>query len=170
MSLFSKKINEYLSVLYTANYIPGSNVFFSSYNYSVNWPPDEMDTWQQHNAYKCFSCDLYMWEQIVIDAIVFVYIALLPQIYLHPLNKTVRVANDSVKVNFTCMADEVLSYYWLKENGNISSTAEGVNTNKLLLRSILPSDSGRYQCVAVNENGKSYSNYGTLTVEGNNCS
>ena len=96
----------------------------------------------------------------------FIYIVTLPEIYLHPMNKTVRINNDSVRVDFMCKADETLSYYWLKENGSISSTAEGINTSNLLLRNILPSDSGRYQCVAVNENGRSYSNYAMLTIEG----
>ena len=96
----------------------------------------------------------------------FIYIVTLPEMYLHPMNKTVRINNDSVRVDFMCMADEALSYYWLKENGSISSTAEGINTSNLLLQNILPSDSGRYQCVAVNENGKSFSNYAMLTVEG----
>ena len=82
------------------------------------------------------------------------------------MNKTIRITNDSVRVDFMCLADEVLSYFWRKENGSISSTAEGVNTNKLSLQNILPSDSGRYQCVAVNDNGRSYSNYAMLTVEG----
>ena len=82
------------------------------------------------------------------------------------MNKTVRINNDSVRVELMCMADEALSYYWLKENGSISPTAEGINTSNLLLQNILPSDSGQYQCVAVNENGKSYSNYAMLTVEG----
>ena len=83
------------------------------------------------------------------------------------MNKTIRITNDSVRVDFICMANGALSYFSLKENGSISSTAEGINTNNLLLQNILPSDSGRYQCVAVNENGRSYSNYATLTVEGN---
>ena len=83
------------------------------------------------------------------------------------MSKIVRITNDSVRIDFICMADGALSYFWLKENGSISSTAEGIKTNNLLLQNILPSDSGRYQCVAVNENGRSYSNYATLTVEGN---
>ena len=66
-------------------------------------------------------------------------------------------------------ADGALSYYWIKENDNISSTAEGVNTNTLVLHNILPCDDGHYQCVAVNEYGRNYSNYATLTVEGNYC-
>ena len=105
---------------------------------------------------------------IVIDILGFAYIAPLPQIFIHPLNKTVEISNENATVNFMCMADGASSYFWRKENGNISSTAESINTNNLTLKNILPSDSGRYQCVAVNENGRSYSNYATLTVEGNN--
>ena len=82
------------------------------------------------------------------------------------MSKTVRITNDSVRIDFMCMADGALSYFWCKENDSISSTAEGINTNNLMLLNILPSDSGRYQCVAVNENGRSYSNYAMLTVEG----
>ena len=66
------------------------------------------------------------------------------------------------------MASGAFSYFWHKENDNISSTAEGINTNNLLLQNVLPSDSGRYQCVAVNDNGRSYSDYAMLTVEGTN--
>ena len=84
------------------------------------------------------------------------------------MNKTVEISNKNVTVNFMCMADGASSYFWRKEKGNISSTAESINTNNLILQNILPSDSGRYQCVAVNENGRSYSNYATLTIEGNN--
>lgn len=83
------------------------------------------------------------------------------------MEKTVRINGDSITINFTCMAIGASSYFWIKRNGNISSTAEDVNTNELLLQNVMPSDSGLYQCVAVNENGTSFSNYGRLTVEGN---
>ena len=49
------------------------------------------------------------------------------------MNKIVRINNDSVRVDFMCLADGVLSYFWHKENGSISSTAEGINTNNLLI-------------------------------------
>ena len=97
---------------------------------------------------------------------VFAYVALPPQIYLHPSSLNVTIQNSSTSVTFNCMAYEASSYYWIKEDSIISSTAEGINTNTLLLHNVLPSDSGRYQCVAVNEYGTSYSHYATLTVEG----
>lgn len=90
----------------------------------------------------------------------------LPQIYTHPVDITVEVNNESTSVTFVCMADEASSYFWERENGNIPSNAEGVNSSSLLLHNILPHDNGRYQCVAENKNGKTYSNFAVLTVTG----
>ena len=92
--------------------------------------------------------------------------AALPQIYLHPLDKSVRVGNDSTSVTFICMAYYASSYYWLRETGEIPSNAMGVDSNTLTLYNILPPDSGHYQCVAENEHGITHSNYAMLTVEG----
>ena len=91
-----------------------------------------------------------------------------PEIYLHPSSLNVTIQDNSTNVTFNCTADGALSYYWVKENANISSTAEGINTSTLMLHNILPSDNGIYQCVAVNEYGRSFSNYATLTVAGIN--
>ena len=91
-----------------------------------------------------------------------------PEIYLHPSSLNVTIQDNSTSVTFNCMADGALLYYWVKENDNISSTAEGINTNTLVLHNILPPDNGNYQCVAVNEYGRSFSNYATLTVAGIN--
>ena len=96
----------------------------------------------------------------------FVYFAALPQVYLHPMDKTVKVDDDFTSANFTCMAYEASYYYWLRETGNIPSNARGINSNSLTLYNILPPDSGRYQCVAGNGHGEAYSNYAIFTVEG----
>ena len=39
-------------------------------------------------------------------------------------------------------------------------------TNSLLLVNILPSDSGRYKCVAENNYGRSVSDYAVITIVG----
>ena len=96
----------------------------------------------------------------------FAYLALPPQICLHPSSLNVTIQDNSTNVTFSCIANGALLYFWVKENNNISSTAEGINTNTLILYNILPSDNGSYQCVAVNEYGRSFSNYATLTVAG----
>ena len=92
--------------------------------------------------------------------------AALPQIYIHPLDKTVKVDNDSTSVTFTCMAYDASSYFWLRETGDIPSNAMGIKSSSLILYNILPPDSGHYQCVAENEHGKTYSNYAVFIVEG----
>ena len=90
----------------------------------------------------------------------------MPQVYVHPLEKTNKVNNDSTSVTFTCLAYEASSYYWERETGDIPSNAVGINTNILILHDIRPPDSGRYRCVAENEHGQTYSNYAMLSVEG----
>ena len=82
------------------------------------------------------------------------------------MNMIVEVNNDSTTVQFTCMADGASSYSWEKENGSILLSAEGANSSSLMLHNILPTDDGRYRCVAENRHSKSYSNFATLTVNG----
>ena len=84
---------------------------------------------------------------------------------MHPSSSNL-IISDFTNVTFDCMAFGALSYFWIKQNGSISSTAEGINTNRLVLHNVLPSDNGCYQCVAVNEHGRNYSTCVTLTVEG----
>ena len=63
------------------------------------------------------------------------------------------------------MAYGALSYYWLKENGEIELNAVEINNN-LILTNLMPSDSGHYQCVAENDYGETYSNFAKLTIRG----
>ena len=94
------------------------------------------------------------------------FYAVPPQIYVHPLDKTVKVDNDSTSVTFICMAYKASSYYWSRQNGDIPPNAVGINSNSLTLHTILSPDSGHYRCVVENEHGRAYSNYATFTVEG----
>ena len=64
------------------------------------------------------------------------------------------------------MAYGASSYSWQRENGTISSDAEGINNSTLLLHNVTPSDSGRYQCMASNSNGNVYSGYFIIDVKG----
>ena len=90
-----------------------------------------------------------------------------PQIYVHPVDKTISINNDSTSIGFTCMAYRSRSYLWERENGlNIPSNAEGIDSDHLILHTILPPLSGRYRCSAMNEHGRAYSRYAVLTVKG----
>ena len=89
-----------------------------------------------------------------------------PQIYVHPMDKTVEINNNSATATFNCMGYGASSYYWQKETGDIPSNAIGIKSNRLVLHNILPPDSGNYQCIAENEHGKTYSNYAMFTVKG----
>ena len=82
------------------------------------------------------------------------------------MNKTIKVANDSTNITFICMAYYASSYYWLRENGNIPPSAVGINTNNLTLHNVLPPDSGCYQCVAVNDHGKTHANCAKFIAKG----
>ena len=113
------------------------------------------------------SCINYVRSYAVVphDPCIF---AALPQIYVHPHDKTVEVNNDFTSVTFICMAYGASSYFWLRETGDIPSDATGIKSNTLTLQNIVPPDSGHYQCVAVNELGNTYSHYAMLTVKGKN--
>ena len=89
-----------------------------------------------------------------------------PQIYIHPLDKTISINNDSTNTDFTCMAYGARSYLWEKDSGTIAINAEGIRSPHLELYKLLPSHSGRYRCSATNRHGTSYSKYAMLTVKG----
>ena len=64
------------------------------------------------------------------------------------------------------MAHGASVYFWERENGTISSNAEGINTSSLVLNNISPSDSGNYRCTAEYRSGYIYLSYFTVTFEG----
>ena len=86
--------------------------------------------------------------------------------YLHPVDKSIKINNDSTSVAFTCIANGSRSYFWQRDVGGIPSSAEGIKSNHLVLHNILPHDNGGYRCVAENKHGRNYSRYAILTVEG----
>ena len=86
--------------------------------------------------------------------------------YLHPIDKFIRINNDSTSVAFVCIANGSRSYLWQRDNGDIPSSAVGSSTNNLVLYNILPPNSGHYRCVAVNKHGMTNSKYAMLNVEG----
>ncbi|XP_065905004.1 uncharacterized protein [Dysidea avara] len=89
-----------------------------------------------------------------------------PQITTHPLTKLIEINNDSTNVQFMCMAEGALFYYWERSGHiDIPSNATGIQTNTLTLVSVLPPDAGQYRCVAVNQHGRNFSDYAILIIE-----
>ena len=57
------------------------------------------------------------------------------------------IAKGPGSVNFT--------YQWRKvDNDSFPSTTEGENTQNLMIRSVMPSDSGSYYCIVMNQWGE----------------
>jgi len=82
------------------------------------------------------------------------------------MNTTSKLLNDTTSVSLSCEADGAMSYYWERQDDNISAGASGVNTSTFVISNLTPEDAGNYRCVASNASGKSYSNFASLTVIG----
>jgi len=94
-----------------------------------------------------------------------ILLGILPIITMHPMSITIHLS-DTTSVTLLCEANEALSYQWEKENGDILCNAKGIDNNTLIIENLLPKHSGKYRCIARNENGTTLSNYATLTVLG----
>ena len=82
------------------------------------------------------------------------------------MDETVSISNDSLNIDFTCMAYGSRTYMWEREIGDIPSNARGINSSHLILYKILPPLSGLYRCLATNDHGTTPSRYANLTVKG----
>ena len=89
-----------------------------------------------------------------------------PHFIHHPKSKDVELSTNSYNYSLYCEAEEAWSYYWRRQYGDIPSNAIGVGTNMLTFIDMQPENDGRYQCVARNASGNSYSNYTTLIIKG----
>ena len=84
------------------------------------------------------------------------------------MDRVVEISNISTSIVLTCMAYGAESYYWLKDNQpqKIHPTTLGNMTGNLVLINVIPSDTGRYQCVAKNSYGATASDYAKLIING----
>ena len=91
-----------------------------------------------------------------------------PSITIDPSN--IVVWNESLTITLTCLANEVSSYFWERENDNIPINSIGIHSNTLTLVNVLPSDAGNYRCV-VNQlhcgiSRYRFSDYARITING----
>ena len=94
-----------------------------------------------------------------------------PQITEPPQNSIVEVNNDYTNVQFKCIAEGAMSYYWERRVGDIPFSANVVTDSDmessiLIIQSLKPPDDGQYRCVAVNEHGTNHSDYAMLSIVG----
>ena len=82
------------------------------------------------------------------------------------MDTVIQLHSNFTNYTLTCEADGATSYNWERQNGTIPSDSTGVNTDTLTLIYLQPGDAGKYQCVATNASGSSFSNYADLTING----
>ena len=89
-----------------------------------------------------------------------------PTITVHSSNNLIVKSDDEpVNLTLTCMGSEGSSYYWEKEDDNISSNAIGVNTSNLTFIDADPEDTGNYRCVVSNNCSViSFSDYTAINI------
>jgi len=88
-----------------------------------------------------------------------------PTITTHPNSKTVTITSDSECLSLTCEAKGASSYYWEKENGDISY-GTGVDSNTLTVFDLTPFHAGNYRCVVCSGCDNNFSNYATISING----
>jgi len=65
-----------------------------------------------------------------------------------------------------CLAEGASFYYWERKDGDVLTNASETNSNILRLVDLKPTDHGQYRCVAVNQYGRTFSDYAVLTIKG----
>lgn len=89
-----------------------------------------------------------------------------PVFKVHPQNTQLLLNSTNLIFSLTCNAIGALSHHWNKQDGDISSSTIGVNTNNLTFINIRPEDSGNYYCVAINGSGRKSSDSAAVTIKG----
>ena len=95
---------------------------------------------------------------------VFFHVVPQPKIIEPPVSQSVLVLQNAT---FTCNAiGYKVKYRWISISGSFSSRAIGINSYRLTIVNVIPSDDGMYKCVTTNEGGRTESNAVQLRVLG----
>ena len=138
---------------------------------------------QDTNYYRCYVTNSYgnsalsnraflqvISELYSINVAMYVCVIILlenlPVITKNPTNTLLSLISNFTNVSFICEADGASSYYWERQDGSISASATGVNTNSLTINRLQLNDAGYYRCVATNGSGSTESKYAKLTLTG----
>jgi len=89
-----------------------------------------------------------------------------PPITVPPSNQVINLATNNYNLSLYCEATGASSYTWQKQDSSIPSNSVGVNTRTLSIINMQPENAGNYRCVASSECGASYSEYATITING----
>ena len=90
----------------------------------------------------------------------------IPVFTVSPKSHDIVLESDFVELTLLCSAIGAQSYRWQRQNGDIPSTATGIDTHILTFFNLEPKSAGKYQCVASNDYGSNVSDYATITITG----
>ena len=90
----------------------------------------------------------------------------IPVFTVSPKSHDIVLESDFVELTLLCSAIGAQSYWWQRKNGDIPSTATGIDTHILTFFNLEPKSAGNYQCVASNDHEINVSDYATITITG----
>jgi len=95
-----------------------------------------------------------------------IYLEIRPAIATHPSSVAITVSNENECLSLTCEAEGAMTYCWERQDGSIPAGSTGQDDHTLTLVNVKPIDTGSYRCVVGNKSDKNFSDYATVTVNG----
>jgi len=89
-----------------------------------------------------------------------------PVIITHPSSVIITVSNENESLSLTCEAKGATTYYWERQDGSIPAGSTGQDNKTLTLVNVKPMDTGSYRCIVGNKCDNNFSDYATITVNG----
>jgi len=95
-----------------------------------------------------------------------IYLEIRPAITTHPNSVAITVSNENECLSLTCEAKGAMTYYWERQDDNIPAGSTGQDNHTLTLVNVKPIDTGNYRCVVGNKSDNNFSDYVTVTING----